>query len=380
MNSCFITCPIHGDFIQTPHSHLKGQGCPLCGIESRKRKRTYKFEDFLILARKVHGEKYEYLEDTYIAYNKPMFAVCPKHGKFKIVPTHHINSKNGCPKCFEEKRMKMNTRHQDEFLDLAKDVHKDDDYDYSHVVYVNNLTPVEIVCPKHGSFFQTPKVHLLGCGCPQCAAIMKSKGEKNLVEFVKSIYDGEILENDRKLIRPKELDIVLPDKKLAIEYDGVYYHSSYFKKKNDFSLLTKSLIAKEKLGFRLIHVFDDEWFAENEEIKRKLKDIILGNEEIPHIEQDKDGNSVCWVDMRYQYGEKWLMNNGFHLAEVQIPRYYRVISDKRHFPYEREGAYITDCGWRLCELLRPKGRSFFPASQVVCYLTSTRLALRFLEE
>ena len=30
-----IICPEHGEFEQTPHAHLKGQGCPYCGVLKR---------------------------------------------------------------------------------------------------------------------------------------------------------------------------------------------------------------------------------------------------------------------------------------------------------------------------------------------------------
>ena len=61
----------------------------------------------------------------------------------------------------------------EEFISKAKAVHGDR-YDYSKVEYVNNQTPVKIVCPIHGGFIQKPSNHLHGNGCQQCghAAIM----------------------------------------------------------------------------------------------------------------------------------------------------------------------------------------------------------------
>lgn len=55
----------------------------------------------------------------------------------------------------------------EEFIAKAKAVHGDK-YDYSKVEYVNNQTPIEIVCPIHGAFTQRPLNHLRGNGCPQC--------------------------------------------------------------------------------------------------------------------------------------------------------------------------------------------------------------------
>lgn len=58
------------------------------------------------------------------------------------------------------------------FVDRAHEVHGDR-YDYSRVEYVNNRTPVCIVCKTHGEFQQTPYKHLSGQGCPKCAKNFK---------------------------------------------------------------------------------------------------------------------------------------------------------------------------------------------------------------
>ena len=55
----------------------------------------------------------------------------------------------------------------DEWIDKARSVHGDK-YDYSKVVYVNKETPVEIICPVHGSFMQIPNNHIRGKGCAKC--------------------------------------------------------------------------------------------------------------------------------------------------------------------------------------------------------------------
>lgn len=85
-----------------------------------------------------------------------------------------------------------------------------------------------------------------------------SFGEKEVLDFVKSIYDGEIIENDRSIISPKELDIYIPSKNLAIEYDGLYYHSETMKIKYKYNIDLKTKLCEEK-GIRLIHVFEDDW-------------------------------------------------------------------------------------------------------------------------
>lgn len=66
----------------------------------------------------------------------------------------------------------------EQFIEEAHRIHGDK-YDYSKVVYKNNLTPVTIICPLHGEFEQTPKCHLNGHGCYECAKQKFGKGKRS---------------------------------------------------------------------------------------------------------------------------------------------------------------------------------------------------------
>lgn len=55
----------------------------------------------------------------------------------------------------------------EEFINESVLVHGNK-YDYSKVDYVSNRTKVCIICPIHGEFYQSPIVHIHGCGCPKC--------------------------------------------------------------------------------------------------------------------------------------------------------------------------------------------------------------------
>lgn len=105
---------------------------------------------------------------------------------------------------------------------------------------------------------------------PQCSGF--SNEEKEVAEYVKSIYDGRVVENDRSVINPFELDIYLPDKRLAIEFDGFYWHSDA-KNKDNYYHLNKTELC-EKQGIQLIHVFEDEWIEKQEIVKDRIKSIL----------------------------------------------------------------------------------------------------------
>lgn len=92
-----IICPVHGEFWQTPHAHLAGQGCQEC---YGNKKCTS--EQFIEKARKIHGNKYDYSKVEYNGNHKKVCIICPKHGEFWQLPLCHTVHHQGCPKCAEE--------------------------------------------------------------------------------------------------------------------------------------------------------------------------------------------------------------------------------------------------------------------------------------
>jgi hypothetical protein len=91
---------------------------------------------------------------------------CDDHAEFfEQMPANHAKLGQGCPKCGLERRRTARVK-KDPITDFRKT--HGDLYDYSRVVYVNTHTHIEIGCPEHGVFRQTPIVHLKGSGCPSC--------------------------------------------------------------------------------------------------------------------------------------------------------------------------------------------------------------------
>ena len=93
-----IICPIHGEFWQTPESHMNGHGCPACKKEKLAQLRKSEFGDFEEKARMVHGNIYDYSESKYVDSKTKVCIICPIHGKFWQSPNVHLRG-YGCPKC-----------------------------------------------------------------------------------------------------------------------------------------------------------------------------------------------------------------------------------------------------------------------------------------
>lgn len=93
-----ITCPVHGNFQQTPKGHLSGYGCIKCLYDNKVVKPPLLLEDFIDRANKVHNNKYNYTKTNYVNAKTKLIITCKKHGDFKQKPFNHLNGK-GCPVC-----------------------------------------------------------------------------------------------------------------------------------------------------------------------------------------------------------------------------------------------------------------------------------------
>jgi len=97
-----------------------------------------------------------------------------------------------------------------------------------------------------------------------------SSGERQVNEFINSLGFTTV-QSDHSILETKELDIVIPEKNLAIEFNGLYWHSSRYVDKNYHLNKTREANA---VGYSLIHIFEDEWRDTREHMMLKLKSIL----------------------------------------------------------------------------------------------------------
>jgi hypothetical protein len=266
-SKAIIICPVHGEFTQAIETHLRGSGCKKCADKNRQPKTRLTTDIIIKRFKKAHGNKYNYSQTKYEKANKKVKIECENHGMFEQSIYNHQKGA-GCPKCANKKLSKSKTDTEKEFLEKAKEIHKEA-YNYSLVNYVKSKENVSIVCKKHGLFYQRPNSHLNGAGCPKCAWANCSRAESELYNFIGTYITAH--QSDRIILERKELDIVIPSKKIAIEFNGLHWHSDK-RKDNNFHLL-KTNAAKNK-GYRLIHIFEDEWMQKKEIVKSRLLNII----------------------------------------------------------------------------------------------------------
>lgn len=242
-----IICPEHGEFWQSPNSHLKGAQCPACSGMQR-----ITLPIFIERCTMIHKGKYDYSSVHFEKLHDFVKIVCPEHGEYWQRASVHYRG-YGCPICGGSKRLT-----NEEFIEKAKLVHADK-YDYSKVLYKNTSTKVCIICPEHGEFWQTPNNHLFGVGCPTCPESRMESEIRHLLLTNNIIFEQEKGFDWLVFHRNLFLDFFLPEYGVAIECQGLQHFSpSQLFGGEDFYKLTieRDAIKKrlcEEHGIRILY-------------------------------------------------------------------------------------------------------------------------------
>jgi len=268
-----ILCPLHGEFLASISNHLSGTGCKKCYEQYKVHNNKSNTEEFIAKANNIHGN-YIYNKTIYTTSDSKVVITCPKHGDFKQKPNAHLNG-HGCPICGNIISSK-NKIYNYPFIEKAKKIHGAI-YDYSNTRYTGILTPVTIICPKHGKFKQTPASHLKGSGCIKCSNntskledIIETHLTSNNIKFQQHYKINCTYSNMPKRI---EFDFYIPDKKLAIEVDGIYWHSEISGNKSRNYHINKTKTANDN-NIQLIHIFESDF--KNIKLVLGRLDSILG--------------------------------------------------------------------------------------------------------
>jgi very-short-patch-repair endonuclease len=151
-------------------------------------------------------------------------------------------------------------------------------FDYND--YRGRLFKYPFKCKKCSTTFETNlRIAYEPLRCFTCSPKIDTGGqsilEKEICDYVKTL-DYNIKEQNRTIISPLELDIVSETHKIAIEVDGLYWHSETSGNKNKFYHSTKKKLTNDA-GYKLIQIFEDEWMEKQKTVKSRLKNLFNKN-------------------------------------------------------------------------------------------------------
>jgi hypothetical protein len=250
-----VLCPQKHESHVTVANFKQGHRCLDC---SGKKKKT--IEDIKTVFEK---ENYILLSTEYKNAISRLSAICPE-GHACTLTYGDFKDGHRCLECSGHKR---------KTLEEVKNYFFNEKYIVLNIAYENSLTDLLVVCPLGHKFNTKYRYFQSGRRCPVCSNSGFSKHEKEIYEFIKNFYP-ETIENTYEVISPLELDIYIPELRLAIEYTGLYWHSEEYKNKNYH--YNKMKICNEK-GIRLITIFEDEWLERQDQVKNFLSSVLNKN-------------------------------------------------------------------------------------------------------
>lgn len=223
-------------------------------------------EEYILKAKNVHGDKFEYTNTIYKNGLTKIKIICTKHGEFEQYPQNHLTGKHGCKICYYNSK---NLKNED-FIQKARIIFPN--YDYIKTNYINAYKKVIIICQKHGEFNKVPNDLLRKkTGCPSCGMIKTSCSKKSKL-WLESFKNKNIIYE----YYLKELKIFVdgfdPITNTVYEFDGDYWHGNpyYFlpndinkRNKKTFGELYNKTIERQKsiknLGYNLVNIWASEF-------------------------------------------------------------------------------------------------------------------------
>ena len=186
---------------------------------------------------------------------------------------------------------------------------------------------VETKCPRCGNYDRhsfnnvyhlksetyTPRL------CHSCyKSLSTSKYEDEIADYISTFYSGELVRNSRNIISPLELDLYYPEKKIAVEFNGDYWHNeSRVTSDYHYNKFKKCFDS----GIILVSIFEHEWLSNKELIKDYLIDLFNG------------------IDNKLSFVSNDVMNNNYPLMKSI------VITDTIDDVYSTNNYTIHHCGF-----------------------------------
>lgn len=238
-----ILCKIHGKFKQSPSSHKKGSGCPLCGRKKIGLSQINSKEKFVEKVNKIHPNSFSFEKTIYQGAHKKLIVTCLKCKKDKKTSPVNLYYIEGC-NCCTKRKPKL--RIQDIIIRFNK-IH-DEKYDYSLIKKTNSSRSlIKIICPHHGVFKQQIDTHLYKkSGCPKCKG---SRGESRILRIlndknIKYYYQYRVKINNSY----HYFDFYIPENNLIIEFNGIQHYNSigFFGGDNALNIIQKRDKIKQK--------------------------------------------------------------------------------------------------------------------------------------
>lgn len=261
--------------------HSEGKRCQECWYEKQR-------TNFEAIKEEAKGRGYKVLSDRYVNRNKPLLFECREcNSEFKM-SWNKFGKGGKCPHYATNKPHGI-----EKFVELASER----GFDVLSAEYKDKKTHLPVRCKAEGHVTKKNYEQLDNFyGCSECHKGSCSKAEKDIFDFLSPFnpqhqFKFPVPKHLNTELFPEkkiELDIYLEKEKVAIEYCGLYWHSSV-KTERDDERRRERLLARHPLrhrfkydvckdqGIRLYTIFEDDFHYKGDLILSQIESHILGS-------------------------------------------------------------------------------------------------------
>lgn len=337
-----IICPKHGVFSQKPSIHLKGSGCPKCsyierGLLFRKDK-----EDFVKESKIIHNNRYTYEDFHYVNSHTKGIINCPKHGPFKQKPNDHLQGR-GCPIC-NISHLELYIMHKLKDYNIQFEVQKQ--FEWLGKLSLDFFLPdynIAIECQgkqhfgKGGwvedfdfdSLYERDKIKNELCSQNGILLLYYCNDLKDINHDLSIYNENNIFDSFDEMVSRNNIGQMKNWKKEFIDfYNSI--HDIYHYKDNiaielcDLTFNSEKYVlpnnnieklnAYNKIGKKMICIFEDEWVYHQHIVKSRILNLLK-------LTQRKIFARKCTIkEMTYQECYQFLNEN--HLQGATPSKYY----------------------------------------------------------
>lgn len=252
------------------HRIKSGSKCPVCigqrvvpGVNSLEAKYPHLVEEW------DYSKNSKLPTDISPTYKHKVWWKCSEGHEWKASVGNRAKRNSGCPYCSGRLAIPGESSLLEIYPEIASE------WSPRNSVEVGSVRPragikAEWNCSSCGHvWFSVVAGRTNGHGCPRCAKKI-SKSEESLAEFLESVLgEDEVVRRSRDLIPPYEVDIYIPSKNIAVEFNGIFWHSSKYVE-NIRRHYDKWKRCSEA-GIQLLTIWEDDWRDKQEVVKSMLK-------------------------------------------------------------------------------------------------------------
>lgn len=248
-NRVSLICPLGHVITKNYELGSLEKGCQICSTSHRK--------GIEVVIRTLSRLGYKLVSGAYSNNVSPFTVKCDQNHLF-VTTWKNLQQDHKCPECFGGRKYT---------IESVREIIASYGYTCLSDEYHRFAEKLHMKCPQGHEFRMRFSNFMQGSRCPHDGT---NRPEKEISDFIESL-GIKVLTRTKSVIPKRELDIYLPDLKLAIEHSGVYWHSEVFMEKN-YHREKRELC--EEQGIRLINIYGDEWKSKREIVESMIRHAV----------------------------------------------------------------------------------------------------------